>query len=196
LPYESLRAFAKRIESAPSYAHKLKTQGRLVIAMVDGKELVDVEKSLKRIKDTVDVGKQYMVQVNDGQRAKHRAPPQQKDEAPEHAPPDDDAPDDDGLMDSGTVSIAERYNKARAEREHFESKIKELKLLEMRGELVRAADVEAMWAKRIMALRERLLQVPDRLAPVVIPVSDLPAAREVIATEMNDVMRSMHHGRA
>jgi uncharacterized protein YxjI len=78
LPYESLRAFAKRIESAPSYAHKLKTQGRLVIAIVDGKELVDIEKSLKRIKDTIDVGKQYMVQVNDGQRAKHRAPPQQK----------------------------------------------------------------------------------------------------------------------
>lgn len=67
---------------------------------------------------------------------------------------DDDIPQD----------YKEMFTRARAEKTAAEAQLRELKLAEERGELVRAADVKATWASETVRARGRMLQVPAEVA--------------------------------
>ena len=88
----------------------------------------------------------------------------------------------------------EGYWESKARREKAEADLAELKLAEQRAELVRAADVRAAQARRLAALRESLLQLPARLAPVLAAEADAARCHETLQAELHAVLEQMTEG--
>lgn len=101
-------------------------------------------------------------------RAKDRRPP-------ESAPP--------GVPDAPAAPANVSYEEARRRREAAEASIAELKEAELRGELVRRAVVERAMASRLVALRESLEALADRLGALVAAESDAQACRRLLRDE-------------
>jgi hypothetical protein len=80
------------------------------------------------------------------------------------------------------------YWVVKARRERAEADIAELKLAELRGELVRAADVKASHARRLSALRDSILQLPARLAPVLAAEADAARCHDTLQAELHAVL--------
>ena len=85
----------------------------------------------------------------------------------------------------------ESHDAARTRREIAEADLAELKLGELHGELVRAADVRASYARRLASLRESLLQIPARLAPIVASETDQAACHETLQSELHAVLEQI-----
>lgn len=83
------------------------------------------------------------------------------------------------------------YWQSKARRERAEADLAELKLAEQRGELVRADAVRAAQARRLAALRESLLQLPPRLAPVLAAQADAARCHDLLQLELHQVLESM-----
>jgi len=81
------------------------------------------------------------------------------------------------------------YWTSRARREAAEARKSELQLAELCGELVRAADVRAAMDKRLVGLREAILQIPSRLAATVAAESDQQRCHRLIEQEMHDLLQ-------
>lgn len=81
-------------------------------------------------------------------------------------PPGDDVPD---------------YNLERARRERYEADQAELRLAQMRGELVVAAEVKAAHQRKVAALREAFLQLPARVVPML-AADPKPAGMDAVLT--------------
>jgi phage terminase Nu1 subunit (DNA packaging protein) len=84
-----------------------------------------------------------------------------------------------------------QYWQSRARREAAEANLAELKLAEQRGQLVRAADVRASYAKRAAGLREALLQIPSRLAAVMAAETDQAKCHDLLQDELHGVLASL-----
>lgn len=82
----------------------------------------------------------------------------------------------------------EDYYVVKARRERAEADLAELKLAEQRGELVRAADVRSAWAKRAASLREAILQLPARMAPVLAAEADQARCHDLLQAELHAVL--------
>lgn len=87
-----------------------------------------------------------------------------------------------------TASISSRLVSERLRREAAEAAMAELKLGELRGDLVRLAEVRAAHSRRLVMLRESLMQVPSRLAAVLAAASDLGACHGLIEDEIISVL--------
>ena len=83
------------------------------------------------------------------------------------------------------------YWHSKARRERAEADLAELKLAEQRGELVRADAVRAAQARRLAALRESLLQLPPRLAPVLAAQADAGRCHDLLQLELHQVLEHM-----
>lgn len=79
-------------------------------------------------------------------------------------------------------------------RERTLADLAELELAEKRGELIRRADIERSWAPRLVALRERLLSLPDRVTALVRAAPDEAAAHSVIAREVHQALSDLSPG--
>lgn len=82
------------------------------------------------------------------------------------------------------------YDEARRRREVAEASIAELKEAELRGELVRRAVVEREMASRLVALRESLEALADRLSALVAAESDAQACRRLLRDEHRTALAS------
>ena len=80
------------------------------------------------------------------------------------------------------------YWASRSRRESAEADMAEMKLAELTGELVRAADVRAAHAKRLAALRDSLLQIPARLAAVMAAETDQLKCHDALQRELHSVL--------
>ncbi len=67
----------------------------------------------------------------------------------------------------------------------------ELKLAEMRGELIRTDAVRAAWAARIVSTREALLQIPARIAPVLAAENDLVNVTALLDDELRQALAEL-----
>lgn len=72
---------------------------------------------------------------------------------------------------------------SKARREAAEAEIAELKAAELRGELVRKVSVEREIASRLVALRESLEVLADRLSAVMAAESDVQVCRRMLRDE-------------
>ncbi|HNB07786.1 MAG TPA: hypothetical protein PKV97_17760 [Thauera aminoaromatica] len=97
------------------------------------------------------------------------------------APPAPDAPSAPPSSADGTDGGA--YWEAKTRREAAEASIAELKEAELRGELVRKVEVERAIASRLVALRESLEVLADRLSALVAAESDAQACRRMLRDE-------------
>lgn len=67
----------------------------------------------------------------------------------------------------------------------------ELKLAEMRGELIRTDAVRGAWAARIVSTREALLQIPARIAPVLAAENDLVNVTALLDYELRQALAEL-----
>lgn len=96
-------------------------------------------------------------------------------------PPEPDAPSAASSSGEGTDGGA--YWEAKTRRETAEASIAELKEAELRGELVRKAEVERAIASRLVALRESLEVLADRISALVAAESDAQVCRRLLRDE-------------
>lgn len=90
------------------------------------------------------------------------------------------------LTTSDTPTAAARgdaFWDAKTRREQAEAALAELKAAEMRGELVRRLEVERAVAGRLVALRESLESLADRLAALMAAETDPVICRRLIRDE-------------
>jgi hypothetical protein len=81
----------------------------------------------------------------------------------------------------------------------FRAKLRRLEFETRQGKLVEADAVKTRWASILVELKERILAVPDKLAPEVAATTDERQVREVLKREMHallNVLRSdVQHAR-
>lgn len=87
-----------------------------------------------------------------------------------------------------------KYDGSRAKREAAEASIAEMKEAEMRGTLIRADSMRNAWANKISAARDALLQIPHRLAPVLVVETDLERVVELLEAELRQAMLQLSEG--
>ena len=101
---------------------------------------------------------------------------------------------DEPAADAGQVQAPapqESYEAARRRRELAEAQMAELKLAELRGELVRVAGVRTEVAKLAAGLREGLMQIPARLAPVLAAEGDAGRVHDHLVDELRQVLQQV-----
>lgn len=173
----SLRQFAAMNGWAPSHAHRLKVAGRLVLVNEGGRELVHVSRSMELIAESSSPQKGHNAALNERQRALHRPSPAPADAATSLPPTsDNEAP--------SQQSRNATYNQARTAREVFEAKLAQLKYEQEVGKLVNADEVRAEFGRKVTAVRDQFLRLPERLAPMLLGQSDLEVIKRTLNTEI------------
>jgi hypothetical protein len=85
---------------------------------------------------------------------------------------------------------ADPYWSSKARREAAEAELAELRAAELRGELVRKAVVEREISSRLVALRESLFALADRLGAMLAAQSDPIAVRRMLRDEHHTALAS------
>lgn len=83
------------------------------------------------------------------------------------------------------------YHEARARREAAEADLAELKLAELRGELIRVEVVRSSLAGVFASTRDRLMQLPDRLATVLAAEGDRDKVHVLLADEIHHALTQL-----
>jgi transcriptional regulator with XRE-family HTH domain len=86
------------------------------------------------------------------------------------------------------------YESSRARREAADADMAELKIQELRGDMVRLSAVKAVWANTISNTRNALLQLPSRIAPVVAAESDINACSCILESAIYEALTQMATG--
>jgi phage terminase Nu1 subunit (DNA packaging protein) len=90
----------------------------------------------------------------------------------------------DAQLETDKLSAEKRFKMAKAE-------MAELELKEMRGELHRASDVEAITTDHVLYLRSMLMALPGKLAVDVAAISSAPECADRIKREIYSVLNSL-----
>lgn len=80
------------------------------------------------------------------------------------------------------------YQESRARREAAEAGLAELKVQQQMGTLVEAAAVRAEFARQTSAVRDGLLNIPARLAPVLAAETSVGKVQTLLDTEIRAVL--------
>jgi hypothetical protein len=97
------------------------------------------------------------------------------------APPEPAVPaSDDAAMTS--------YHVAKTLREAAEARIAQIKLAELQGQLVRAADIQAELSRIFATFREAMQQIPNRLAAVLAAETDQARVHDALDVEIRSAL--------
>jgi phage terminase Nu1 subunit (DNA packaging protein) len=83
-----------------------------------------------------------------------------------------------------TAAQAIDYREERARRERAEADLAELKLAELRGDLLRREEMERLVGSLASHLRESVLQIKGRLAPLLAAETDVMKVSSMLDTEL------------
>jgi phage terminase Nu1 subunit (DNA packaging protein) len=86
------------------------------------------------------------------------------------------------------AALREQLLTARLERERADAQFASLRTAEAAGELVRTDAVRTAHARRLVILREALLQIPARLAPVLAAESEQTRCHDTLQREIQAVL--------
>ena len=114
-----------------------------------------------------------------------------REEAPARSAPPPSPPPAADPIDTDMVP---NYQESRARREAAEADLAELKVRTQRGELVPAAAVRAEFSRQMAGIRDGLLNIPARLAPVVAAESNLGKVQTLIDAELRAVLAQLIEG--
>ena len=98
-------------------------------------------------------------------------------------------PGDPGQVD--VLDTPEDYWVSRGRREAAEAELAELKLAEQRGNLIQVKAVEVVLSNALAGMREHLLQVSSRLAPLLANESDNFKVQTLLDTEINQALQQL-----
>ena len=108
--------------------------------------------------------------------------------------PGNDAPqggDPDVADANASEPTDEAHHQARTRREIAEANMAEMREAELRGELIQVAAVRAAFGMALTATRDRLLSIPDRLAPVLAAESAPQRVHETLNAEIRDALTQL-----
>ncbi len=83
---------------------------------------------------------------------------------------------------------ATQYTKARAVREHYQARLAKLEYEEKVGSLVSKDEVKIAAFNKGRILRDGMLNLADRIAPMVAAENDAARCHEIISTEVRKVL--------
>lgn len=175
--YVSQREFAKQVGRSHVWVNRLVKDGRLP---TDAKGRIPLKAGLAAFEAANVVG--YATK----ETAK------KKKAEPELLPETDDVPVTSG--GASHAKVAEAYNRARTAEKTYQAKLKELEYKEAQGLLIPLADVEADAAETAAAMRNTLMSMPPRIAPLC----EGKSAREiegVIEEAVNEALREFQRSR-
>jgi len=88
-------------------------------------------------------------------------------------------------------AVRDAYHAARAAREGYQARILELEYKRLAGELVPLAEVKLAAFNSHRIVRDQLLSLPDRLAPILISVKDVAEMHRILYAELVQVCESL-----
>jgi phage terminase Nu1 subunit (DNA packaging protein) len=176
------KEFAEIIGVRPSYITKLGHEGRLVLTP-DGKR-VEVEATQEMIARTTG-GRPDVASRHAAARGEAKAVPAmgRAGRAGKNAPKREN--------EGGENSDPERLVDAKTRKERAQADQEEMKAEQMRGNLVAKEDVDAAMKFVGGAIRAALEVMPDQLAPLVAPITDLAEVHELITQTCRDAIYSV-----
>jgi hypothetical protein len=74
----------------------------------------------------------------------------------------------------------------------FRAKLRRLEFETRQGKLIETAIVKERWAAILVVLKERILSVPDKLAPELTAFTDERQTRDALKREMNALLKTIH----
>ncbi len=74
----------------------------------------------------------------------------------------------------------------------FRAKLRRLEFDTRQGKLIEAALVKERWASILVVLKERILAVPDKLAPELTALTDERQVRDALKREVHGILKSIH----
>lgn len=185
----SYRAYAKRRRVSPEAVSKAVRTGRIT-AGPDGK--IDPERADREWEENTDQSKP-LNSVSGTPR--HRKPP-----GSPKIPEGDIEAATGGLPDqqSGLPGGIPPYVQSRAIREAYEARIKKLDYEVKKGKLINADEVRVAAFNVARVTRDKLMNIPERLAPLLVGVGDIHEAHKLLGSEIrliceelaNDVRKS------
>jgi len=84
------------------------------------------------------------------------------------------------------------YAQARLADMVFRAKLRRLEFDTRQGKLVEAAVVKERWAAILVVIKERILAVPDKLAPELTALTDERQVRDNLKREMHAILKAIH----
>lgn len=84
-----------------------------------------------------------------------------------------------------------RYLKARAERQQIEAREAEIRYLQALGRLVSVDELQTVSARRYAAIRDKLLNIPDRVATILAAERDPARVHAALTTEIKQVLNEL-----
>jgi hypothetical protein len=91
----------------------------------------------------------------------------------------------------GEDVVSSQFEQARTAREVFEAKLAQLRYDVATGRLVNVDDLRAQLGRRVAAVRDRLLRMPDRLAPVILGLADVERVRTLFDDEIRAALAAL-----
>ena len=74
----------------------------------------------------------------------------------------------------------------------FRAKLRRLEFDTRQGKLIEAALVKERWAAILVVLKERILAVPDKLAPELTALTDERQVRDALKREVHGILKAIH----
>lgn len=103
----------------------------------------------------------------------------------------DKSPADSKPHENGQNVEVTSYHVAKTLREAAEAQIARLKLAEMQGDVIRIAAVQTQLATVFATVRDALLQIPARMAPVLAAETDPVAVHNVLHAEIHQALQHL-----
>lgn len=179
------KEFAEIIGVRPSYITKLGHEGRLVLTP-DGKR-VEVEATQEMIARTTG-GRPDVSSRHAAARGEAKAVPAMG----RAGRPEKNAPKrENEAGGQGEVGDPERLVDAKTRKESAQADQEEMKAEQMRGNLVAKEDVDAAMRFVGGSIRAALEVMPDQMAPLVAPITDLAEVHELITQTCRDAICSV-----
>lgn len=115
-------------------------------------------------------------------RGKASAPPPTQPAAPPTSAPNQP------VMPASEDAAMTSYHVAKTLREAAEARIAQLRLAELRGELVRAQDINVELARIFATFRESMQQIPNRMAAILAVETDQARVHDLLDAEITGAL--------
>lgn len=167
------------------YARRRGCSGAAVTLAVQGGRLTLIDGKIDPVRADVEWAQKSASRAGSAPAAKATRPiraakPKRAPQAPPTPPETDDPIEGHGAVPD--------YQKSRARREAAEADKAEMAVAVLRGELIEKAGMRAELGKQFGAIREGLLSLPGRLAPVLAAETGLSAVQVLLDTEIRAVL--------
>lgn len=86
---------------------------------------------------------------------------------------------------------SDSYHQSRSQKEYYQAQLARLEYEKRMGELLEAEEVKQAIVKNVSITRETLLNIPDRIAPVLLSQTDLHTVTEILRTEIHNALVSL-----